>query len=581
MTRRWWLLVLPVLAVLLSSCLTVPTSGPVQAGHAPSQAPSGPVEIEPEPPVRDAPAALVVEGFLHAMANYRTDYAVAREYLAEDVRESWRPDQAVLVYGEGSPVGSGSSVVLEAPLVGVVGADGSYSQQDRDYRIDFQMELDADGQWRIGHPPEGLLVSQYLFERFYDGLNVYFFDPDFAGVVPDPIYVPRGNQSATTLVNALLDGPTRWLAPAVVSAVPEQAELGLSIPISPEGVAEVSLDETVDQLTAEQRNRMAAQVVWTLRQLEEITAIRFLSAGSPYVVPGQRDDGTVGIGAYDYLSPLAGSGDPQLLVAEGEGISRVRDGLAATPELVPVEGPLGDLGEPVAAMAVAPSPDQELAVVSADRRRLLVADSLPGATVEEPLVDAEGLLTPQYTRLHDLWVLQSGADGTRVHVVDEGGPHEVDAPALAGKEVVSFRISPDGTRMAVAHRVDGRVELAMALVRRGDQPSVTSLRSIPLVSATGRLSLVDAVSWSDDTSLLLLARAGTDSPSLPWVVDQDGAEMTQVGSGGWDPVALAAFPHPGGPRAAVVGREGQLWVRQGDYRWPEVLGGVGAAAFAG
>ena len=78
-----WLL----LVALLAGCVSIPDSGPLEPGGGASQAPSGEVEIEPEPPVADGSPATIVEGFLHAMANYRTDYSVAREYLAESVRE--------------------------------------------------------------------------------------------------------------------------------------------------------------------------------------------------------------------------------------------------------------------------------------------------------------------------------------------------------------------------------------------------------------------------------------------------------------------------------------------------------------
>ncbi len=581
--RRGWLLLLPVVVALLASCLSVPTSGPVVAGKSSTPVPSGPVEIEPESPARDAPPQLVVEGFLHAMAAYGAEYAVAREYLAEEVRASWQPERAVLVYGEASPVERGDSVVLEAPLVGVVGPDGAYTASQERYRIDFEMVRDAQGQWRIGNPPPGLLVSQYLFERFYDDFDVYFFDPGLATVVPDPVYLPRGQQSATTLVNALLDGPTRWLEPAVVSALPDRTQLGLSIPVTPEGVAEVSFDDSVSQLTPEQRSRAAAQVVWTLRQLPQVSAVRLMVDGAPFAVPDQGVDGTVPVEAYDYLAPVpAGPGLP-LHVALPEGVHRVQESTGA-PAVVPLEGPLGARTDPVAAMAV--SWTGQVAVVSLDRSRVEVAEPVAGAPLETVLSGASGLLTPQYTRLQELWLTESSEGTTRVHVVRGGEVREVSAPALAGSTVLDLRVSPDGTRLAVVRAVEGGgTELGTALVRRGEEVSVESWQSVPLATTAGSGTLaVQAVTWADATTLLLLARSGPDSQLLPWLVDEDGAEMTQVGAGGWEPVSLHAAPdedRASAARAAAVGAQGQLWVRQGDYRWPELLTGVTAAAYPG
>nr|WP_231747981.1 GerMN domain-containing protein [Auraticoccus cholistanensis] len=443
------------------------------------------------------------------------------------------------------------------------------------------MEQDAQGQWRIGNPPPGLLVSQYLFERFYNGFDVFFFDPTFTTVVPDPIYVARGQQSATTLVEALLDGPTEWLEPAVVSALPAQTQLGLSIPTTAEGVAEVSLNDAVNQLTAEQRSRMAAQVVWTLRQLPQTTAVRFLVDGAPYVVPGQRADGTVSVDAYEHLAPVPAGLSSQLYLARAEGVSRLVE-VQGSLQPVPVEGPLGTLGRGVASMAVAPTPGGEVAVVSEDRTRVDVAETLPGAPLTTVLSGAEGLLTPQFSRDHDLWLVERRRGSSQLHVVVDGELRPVRAPELEDSEVVAFRISPDGTRMAVVRRVDGGTELGLALVRRGEEVGVDSYRSIPLVSATGReLTVVQDVEWADATTFMLLARSDADRQSLPWLVDQDGAEMQQVGSGGWSPDSLQVSPSPTNPRAAAVGPDGQLWLHQGDYRWPEVLSEVTAAAYPG
>lgn len=576
-TRRLgWLLGL-VLLLVLSGCVTLPVSGPVEAGRGPSQAPSGPVEIQPEPPGRDASANLVVEGFLHAMANDRSDYAVAREYLSAEAREGWRPDQAVLVYGDGSPTGTEDDVVLDVPLVGVVGADRAYTDSDSRYRIDFEMERDADGQWRIGNPPPGLLISQYLFERFYSGLNVYFFDPQLASLVPDRIYVPGGEQTATTLVEALLDGPNRWLAPAVVSVVPEQTELGVSIPITPEGIAEVSFNDAVNELNADQRARMAAQVTWTLRQLPQISAVRFLVDANPYVVPGQSADGTLPVGSFDYLAPIPQTVSGELYISDGAVVGRSPEA-GSVDGLVPIDGPLGVPPEPIAALAV--SSTRRIAVVSADRTRLLVSDEVVASPLDTPLDGVDGLLDPQFSRFQDLWTLSVDAAGTTARVVKGSEVMAVQAPALADKQVTDFRVSPDGTRMAVVHRVGSRTELGLALIRRGDTPTIDSYRPIALLTTTGtRLDLVDDVTWFDDVSLMLLARPDDSSQPLPWVVDIDGARIAQVGGGSWDAVALRSAPAESAPRAAAIGADGELWVRQADYDWPQVQSGVVAAAY--
>ncbi|WP_114560794.1 GerMN domain-containing protein [Desertihabitans aurantiacus] len=576
--RPAWLL-LPLLLALLTSCLSVPTSGPVEGGGTASPAPSGPVEIEPQPPAAGASPALVVEGFLHAMANYRTDYSVAREYLAEEVRDSWRPERAVIVYDSGSPVSTGETVVLDRPLVAVVDAGGAFQRQDRRYRIDFEMRRDAAGEWRIGNPPDGLLISQYLFERFYDDVNVYYFNPEFSTLVPDPIYVPRGSQSATTLLRAMLDGPTSWLREAVVSAVPEGTELGLSIPVDAGGVADVSLSATVDTLNNEQRTRMAAQVVWTLRQLPQITAVRFLVDGMPYVVPGQDPGGVLPLNAYQYFSPVPAL-DSALYVATEQGIGSTRDDVLPY-EVRPLDGPLGGWTEPVAGLAVSNDPMPKAAVVTGDRSRLLVADSAPEAALVTVLEGQQGLLAPQWDRFDELWTAASGPE-PGFWVVRDEQPLRVGAPVLEDAELVDFAVSPDATRMAVVRRTAAGTELGLALITRGDDPRVDSWRRLPLVSS-GRSgpTTVAAVEWTSATSLLVLGATTPDGPLLPWTVDQDGAGMNQVGSGSWSARSLHAHASDQTAPAAVVGRDGQLWVRETDFSWPEKMQGVRAAAYRG
>lgn len=72
-------LMIAALAVLLTGCASVPTTGPV-AHHTP-QAVSvdGGVRVDPLPPSEGASPLLIVEGFLHAMSTYQPDYAVARQ----------------------------------------------------------------------------------------------------------------------------------------------------------------------------------------------------------------------------------------------------------------------------------------------------------------------------------------------------------------------------------------------------------------------------------------------------------------------------------------------------------------------
>ena len=104
-----------VLALLLTGCVSVPTSGPVER-HSPAAQQANPgVEIAPVPPAQGATPGLIVEGFLHAMATYQAGYSVARQFLTADASEQWQPESGDEIYAASSaPQVSDSGVVLTA-----------------------------------------------------------------------------------------------------------------------------------------------------------------------------------------------------------------------------------------------------------------------------------------------------------------------------------------------------------------------------------------------------------------------------------------------------------------------------------
>ncbi|MDO5681615.1 MAG: hypothetical protein Q4G46_02135, partial [Propionibacteriaceae bacterium] len=184
--RRGVVLLVVALSLMLSACARIPTAGPVEPADGPSRLPEVSVEVAAEPPMPGGSPRLIVEGFLQAMANYQQGYAIARLYVATDVRDAWRPESGITVYEDGYGVTSTpESASLEAPLRGFVGPDGGFRANSDTLTHDFGVKRDIDGEWRITNPPSGLLVSRYLFERFYRTANIYFFDPTWTTVVPD------------------------------------------------------------------------------------------------------------------------------------------------------------------------------------------------------------------------------------------------------------------------------------------------------------------------------------------------------------------------------------------------------------
>lgn len=559
--------------VLLGGCVSVPSSGPVEPGRLASGSPSARVEIEAAPPARDATPALIVEGFLHAMSNGQGNYDIARQYLVGTARDNWHPERGVLIYDGNDAVDvQGDRVVLSAPLSGTLADDGSFGHTEQNYRIDFGLVRDDNGQWRISNPPNGLLISQYLFEKFYRRYNLYFFDPDFQTLVPDPIYLPRSQQPSTGLIRALLRGPTRWLAPAVNTAVPEGTALDETAALG-DGVIEVSLGQQATGLNEAQRSRMAAQIVWTLAQLDGVSGVRLTAGGGPLAVREQDSDGILPIRSFVGYNPVQRSNE-DLFVATRTGVATLAEG--TEPATEPIDGPCGRLDSTVQSMAVRRTDDGIATAVVSDGRMLLCS---PGAeqAVQVKGLPRTGVRTPQYTRFGELWTAADSSRGTLLYRIVDGRAREVEAPGMASGELRAFRISPDGTRMAMIRRIGSSWYFGVARIVRGEQTRVEGWQRVDLTNASDPLAL----GWSDATTLVVLASDAPRTPAKPYLVRQDGADLRQIGTGDWNPAQLAVAPGESAPEAVVVSKSGELWRYQDDDRWPFLTDGITTASYPG
>ena len=74
--------------------------------------------------------------------------------------------------------------------------------------VDYRLELVRErGEWRITNPPDALIIPRTHFESRYQQYFVYYFDPSGEVLIPQPTYLPHGEQAATLLVRRLLEGP--------------------------------------------------------------------------------------------------------------------------------------------------------------------------------------------------------------------------------------------------------------------------------------------------------------------------------------------------------------------------------------
>ena len=567
-----------VLLGLLTGCVSVPTAGPVEKVEGQPPECQNCINVDVAPPSPGDDPKQVVQGFLRATSNFQPNYAVARQFLTTGAAEKWAPESGVSIYS-GSIQAAGTTVILDGRLVGSLGPDRTYTAQDKAWRVNFGMVKES-GEWRISTPPPGLMVAEFAFSSFYQSYNLYFVGNGSA-LVPNPIYLPNlRNQAsiASVLMRALLNGPSDWLAPAVTSAIPEGTALSVDAVTINDGVAEVALSDNVLDLNDGQRTLMAAQVLYTL-QPTGIQGVTFTVNQQPYAIPG-ADQGTYEVNldsrfaAFDPIPP----GVVDSLYTARDGKVSVMASPTDPSQTVAVPGPLGAGRWPVDQLAVSATGSDVAAVTDGGTvlRRAEVADG----AVRTVLADATALLRPEFTRFAELWAVGDRGGRQRLWVERDGRVTEIESTILSRGKIKAFAISPDGVRMALVRQVDGRTELGLARIVRGERIRLDGWLPLDVTrSTTPDLSLLRDVAWSDASSLAVLGGASGDAPLTVYRVSQDASSITAVGEPiAWDAVSLSVLLKS--QTVVVLDSSGQTW-RDGSTQWLTLLDEVSAIAGAG
>lgn len=556
MTRTRLLLLLVVLAVAAAGCSGVPTSGPVERVQATPGRLNPGVMIAPAPPGRNATPITVVEGFLHAMASSQPDYRVARTYLTADAAGRWDPGAGVRIYAEGNPVvATDEGAVLRAPVVGSLDPSGAYRQSVETIDHDFGLLRDADGQWRIGHPPEGLLISEYLFSSAFTRVTPYFWGPGARWLVPDPRYFPRGLGAYEGAAEAVIGGATDWLARAVE---PPLADVALErVEVSSTGVAQVSLRQGSRALTPPEQTALATQLAWSYRSFESVVAISLGWAGEdPWSIEPYGT--TIPVSGFPEADPTARQGSRQLFALADGQIVRVVEGTRGIEHLPVAPGATG-----VSHAAVRPDALVAVAVVTSDRSTLELTPL--GESVVTPVGTGIGLRRPQFDRFGDIWVNNDAGELGRVPETGTFTPVSVDG--LGDARVGTFRLAPDGVRIALlVERPGGQQAVGVAVVVRGrDGVSVRDWRELRVsTTSVAKLAPLD-VGWRAADSLLVLVNDGRTSTVQ--AVAQDGATIVPIGPTEADGLVELAVA-PGAP-PMVRASDGRVWRYNSDLRWSQ------------
>ncbi len=207
-TRRRAGLAVLALLMLATGCVSMPDSGPVH--NADTSADSSGAEassIDAVPPAPGAPAADIVNGFINAMSAWPIDIGAARQYLSQEAAGAWNPDQGTITFDAALPP-QVSGNVATVDLQGAEQLDASGAWQgdlpDDEQQLTFHLTSE-DGEFRITDPRDALIVRDSWFAQRFIQVSLYFFDRTGRILVPEPVFVPRGGQLASTLTNRLLE----------------------------------------------------------------------------------------------------------------------------------------------------------------------------------------------------------------------------------------------------------------------------------------------------------------------------------------------------------------------------------------
>lgn len=559
-------------ATALGGCSEIPTSGPVERGEEVRAAVDEPaVRMLPRDPVAGQTPRDVVAGFLEASASFENDHEVARRFLTPEAAAEWDASAGVTVVDD-SPsyrlqlVPGG--VRLRAQQVARISADGALTPRG-EVDIERSFKLDKIGDtWRITDLAPGLILDRIEVSLTYRAFEINFMNPEGTLLVPDPVYLPFDLAgSATGLVQSLLGGPTRWLRPAVTTMIPSDTSLVVdAVPID-NGVARVDLSSEFFDTDVTEREQAAAQITTTLLGLSStVTGVAITVEGEPLQLPTappvMSRDTWEGYDP-DALTPALGgiftrSGTVRRLTAEGS---------------TPVEGPLGAGQRAV----VEPSQSWDGGTITAlneRRTHLLVTNPFLSARVEEQL-SGRRMLPASIDSVGRVWAVDVGGRKLRVRALAENSGWESVAVHRYPGRLSAFRVSADGTRVAiVVERGTARdthgVLLVGRVVRRADGLQVQAFRRIERTLADVR-----DVSWADASSLVVQG-ATAGSVLEPTVVNIDRTVAPVSGAPAVDVTSVSAAPGLpvliDTPDAGIWTESGALWIALAAGRDPSYPG---------
>jgi hypothetical protein len=487
-----------------AGCVTLPDGGEVRDQPGDVLTRDAGIRYTPPGPAPGADQRAIVTGFLDAMGASPVQTSTARDFLTRSAAQGWMPQRRTLVYDGVAAPSTGAPG--ELTLTGADWLDEHGRWRGRlpagEEQVHLRLERER-GEWRIAELPDALLARRSWFSSQYAQYQLHFLDPTYRVLVPEPVFAPRGDQLATSLVRALLAGPPDPDAPWLATRL-EGLRLADGAVTVDGGTAQVDLTGSATLPTPASRSELAAQLAWTLRQVPGVRSFEVRLRDTPLTHEGGLPDIPVGQGSLL---------DPAVLGAS-TALFGVRDG-------APVRVDGGDV-EPLGEEA----PAQQVRAVSVDLMATQRAEvSADGAHVRLLALDGSGPVTvaqgvdfarPAWDRAGHAWLLDRRTTGAVVSVLSPAGQQVVQVPGVSGHRATHLLVSRDGTRLVVALRSAGHDLVVESRLRwHDDVLEVTPARLI------GTFAGLRDLGWDGPTRVVALTSAH-DLSEVTWL-SLDGA----------------------------------------------------------
>jgi hypothetical protein len=499
-----------VALLALAGCgVGMPDSGPVhRTTTTGSSRDDEPASIDPSGPKKGDSPEEIVRGFLYAMqATPPIQTSVAREFLTQEARPNWQPS-GMVIYGSYTTRRGSQEVGAELKDADRTDARGAWlgPVSEDASTVRFPMALEG-GEWRIAQPPPYFMVPSSWFEQRFRQASLYFFDPSTTILIPEPVFVPKGGQFASALVNALLQGPALGLGAVEQNYLPTDLRSLVSVTVSASGVAKIELTSDTGETampTAEQSELLVSQLAWTLQQDGTITRFGVTIDGRPVQLPGETEfDVEHG---HEYAPYVAGSSTQLFGLAGGRMVG-------GSPEnLVTVRGPFGQGGYSLRTIAPDLRAEQVAGVSSSGGTLWEAAVKDSGAEPQALITTGENLLRPSWDFSGRLWEVDRRGTGAVVyyshHPTDGVSTmHSLDVEGISGKDVKQFLVSRDGSRLVAVVRNDagGDSIVVSRILTTGDGQVADALTAEDITGAGVTAdSRIRDIAWRSPTSLAVL-----------------------------------------------------------------------------